>query len=811
MPAVQFIAHGEKDDDGKIRYQSVHDHLLQTRDLCEQFGSSLNLAYVAGLAGWLHDAGKYSKAFQLYIRKSLDEDPSAKRGAVNHAFGGAHMLRQLFANSVDDNAIYMTELVENVIMAHHNADGPYDFLSPVKGESPFLKRVDGDISDWNVSELEAGFFSDFSRDEYLAYVEKAVAEIAVIPADVQDAQQSFYLRFLASCLIDADHLETGNFMADISNGPIATSDKLEVLYTTNEAAVKKQAREDAADQESGRGQINKLRGEMSDLSWRAGQDKQGVYSLSVPTGGGKTFASLRFALAQCQQHHLERIIIVAPYTTIIEQNAEAIREWLSLSGDDDTTVLEYHSAISDGPKSARYYYAHDTWDAPIVMTTQVAYLNALYGSGSKNLRHMHRLVNSVVVFDEIQSMPTKTVEMNNAAINWLADYGKTTVLLCTATQPALSHDVLPLGIDTPTEIVPDIPNAERAFKRVQLLTQNHQVWTVEDLISAVKEELDSSGSSLIVMNTKKAVRQSFEAFQNQYPAVKAYHLSTGMCGAHRKEVIGQIHDELAEHQQLVVFSTQLIEAGVDLSFGSVFRSLAGIDSVIQAAGRCNRNHEVNLGNVHLIKMDSSVENLSRGLADISAGAGITETLLTKYSDWDPLSAEFVQQYFRRYFNSRKMYLDYPATISGQRLNLLSLLVSTGNGTINDTGVVTFNRHNQKSAGEQLLNYSAPQTVTKNFQVIDSKTTPVLVQWREGKKIAETLLSGRTDLKTMYDTLKQAQQYVVQVYADSQSLEQALRDGILEYHEASGLWIARESSYNDQFGLDLQLGSQSYYF
>lgn len=815
MTRPTFIAHCTDDN----RFQSVHDHLWAVKNLCETYAEPLHLSHVAGLAGWLHDAGKYAQTFQDYINKSHDGDPNTHPGQVNHAFAGARLLGAFLNQNFDDDAIYLSELIENVVMAHHNAGGPYDYVTPTSGESPFLQRQSQKIKDWTISEIKQHFFEDFSQASFEAYLDEAIHEISLIPPEQQESQENFYLRYIASCLIDADHLETGDFMVGKTTQQKSPSASLDTLCRINEEKAAVQAKQNATDTTSGQGMINRLRGEMSQYCLAAGQADQGIYSLSVPTGGGKTLAGLRFALNQCVTHHLDRIVIVSPYTTIIEQNTRAIRQRLDIDPSDRSTVLEYHSAIGDDqveqddPKNDRYYYTRDTWDAPIIMTTQVAYLNALYGRGSKNLRHMHRMINSVVIFDEIQSMPTKTVEMNNVAMNWLAHEGKSTLLLCTATQPALSHDVLPIGIDAPKEIIPDIPSVETAFKRTELVDHTAKMWELDDLMNGLKSELTRVSSVLAVMNTKKAARQAFQQFNELNLDVKGYHLSTAMCAAHRKKVIKAIRENLKNQVPLVVFSTQLIEAGVDLSFGSVFRSLAGIDSVIQAAGRCNRNHETKIGRVHLMRLDSEIENISHGLNDISAGAHITKTLLNLYPHVDPLSAKIVSQYFQRYYQDRGAQLNYPETIDHQRLSLLSLIYgqnAESDPLINKHGVDAYEQKHGHRVYSDLLHVSAPQSVTRLFDPINSNTIPILVQWGQGKEIVGKILSGQTPLEEHYRLLKQAQQYVVQVFGDQRTSENLVKNGVARFDEHTGLWIARESQYDEDFGLDTTDKAMNYF-
>lgn len=817
MAQQEWIAHYSKDGQ---QTESVHDHLAAIRDLCASYGETIGLAHVAGLAGWLHDAGKYSEAFQDYIRRSHDSDPSAQRGEVNHAFAGGQVLENILSNYDDPQFgyLYLRNLVENVILAHHNSNGPFDYLNPLKKEpSPLIRRIHEPVKDWNRQDIQDAFFHEFDQAEFDQYVLQAYDEILAVPETVRMGQQAFILRFIASCLVDADHLETGNFMSGVQTFVTDTSQQLTMLQQQNEQFV---AKMESGDQNEKRSKINELRHQMSDLCLRAGSGKKGIYSLSVPTGGGKTYASLRFALTQAKVHAMDRIVIVIPYNTIIEQNASAIRDALNLPKDDDHTVLEYHSTVSDNPKTPEYYYARDTWDAPIVMTSQVAYLNALYGHGSKNLRHMHRLVNSILIYDEIQTMPLHALEMNNHAINWLSSMGKSTTLLCTATQPKLSKDVIPVGINTPTEIVPDIPAVEAAFKRVRLINHMETPWGVDDLTRALKDELTNVDSVLVVFNTKRSAREAFQALTLDH--VDKYHLSTAMCMAHRQEVMASIQEQLenirearqADQQPLtkmVVFSTQLIEAGVDLSFDSVFRSLAGVDSIVQAAGRCNRNHERPVGDVHVMKLDSSFEHLGSGLRDISFGAEITKQLVRNHPDADLFSASFVRDYFIKFYaNDQGRKLAYPLKIKGVQVNLLDLVAKTEGQFVNEPGVEKIPAGT--SLSDQPLLTCASQTVAKHFEPIDSKTTPVLVQWEkdpESEKLVIEIEDGGHTPEEVSELMRRAQRYTVQVYTDANGNPTQILDQLATHDENTGLWIAQQRAYSDDFGLGDPTGGPSF--
>ncbi len=801
---TNFVAHTTQDE--PIRYQSVHDHLVEVRDLCATFGADLGIGHVAGLAGWLHDAGKYSQRFQRYILNN-----EGKRGSVNHAFAGAWVLEDISQDSSEE--MVMVNLVSNAILAHHNPRGPYDFVDPGLKQFPYVEKMTQEISDWSVDEIESAFFTDFSREQFDDYYEAAVKECEQIGFDKLAVNQSLFQRFIASCLVDADHIKTADFMSDKVDHHEAAVLPIEELDRRNGRRVIERRNRNNLQGQSSTSNINHLRDQMSDECAAAAGWPDELMSLSVPTGGGKTLASLRFGLRRCVQKKQSKIIYVVPFTTVIEQNAAALRSNLGLSANDYANVLEYHSTVSDDdqvPKDERYYYAKDTWDAPIIMTSQVAYLNALYGSGSKNLRHMHRLVNSTVIFDEIQSMPLRCVEMDNAAINWLTHFGKSTCLLCTATQPALSKDILTIGIEHPREIVHDLSEVKQSFKRVEVVNSLDEIWDIPRLTGECESELEKVNSLLVVLNTKRAVKLAYQSFDAE--GVRKFHLSTSMCVAHRKRVFAEINNALALAKEgkgkVVVFSTKLIEAGVDVSFASVFRSCAGLDSIVQSAGRCNRNHEMAIGQVRVFLMDAEVERLSHGLKDIARGIADTRDLFHDDKNGDPLSDDWILKYFKNFFGSDEKALKYESIVSGNSVFLTDLLF------VKDHKRVPNGRDLRKyldSGSRQIMLLSAsPHTVAEKFKPIDSKTVPVLVQWPEcpesGQLVAE-VEARKDDFNQISALMKKAQQFVVQVYMDGSQKTLAMGNVVVDYIPEFGLWIAREGSYNDEFGLDPDGGSK----
>ncbi|KRM56733.1 hypothetical protein C5L31_000135 [Secundilactobacillus malefermentans] len=803
-----YIGHIGQDDD---RIQELSTHLLSVRDMCYQWGKEIGLAHVCGLAGWLHDMGKYSDTFQDYIIKSHDNDPSAIRGSVDHATAGAIFLANYSQNPGELDEV-LVELVGNVVMAHHNSKGALDYINPEVLDSPFTKRINKSNTDliYSPQMIEASerFFSDFDTSEFSKYYQAAIDEIRPLENTIIQTQ-AFFLRYVLSTLIDADHTDTADFESNNTyKQTVQSSSILSHYFDINEEAVQTQIKENSTVSNPRTKKLNQLRQKMSDACYQTASEATGIYSLSVPTGGGKTLSSLRFALRKAKLQGIQRIIYVVPYTTIIEQNANAIRKRLNWNANDSANILEYHSTIMNEPKDPAYYYARDSWDSPIIITSQVAYLDALYGRGSKNIRHMHQLINSVIIFDEIQTLPLNCIELNNDAIQWL-EQQNTTSLLCTATQPALEK--LPHGLSIAKEIVPDLSFAQNAFKRVEIKpvfneAQQLKVHSLSDLISLTEEQLHYQNSVLVILNTKKVVRAAYEALPEQ-PGLKKFHLSTSMCPKNRQDKFEEIKKQLdatknSENNKVAVFATNLIEAGVDLSFECVIRSVAGIDSIVQAAGRCNRNNEVDLGKTFVVKMATDVEYIGGPLRLLKDKSDITDALIQKNHNQDLLADSVITDYFTRLYAEKRSELPYPVNTSKTEISLYPLICDLDK----DPKKESIKAYVKKFGNlPPTLFSTAPNTVANYFRVIDSETTNVIVQYNtESIRLVSELISEKSKFENISKLLKKAQPYCVSVFGDPNNsrsaLGQLLSTGDVQFYPEQGIYVAADNAYSKDLGL-----------
>jgi CRISPR-associated endonuclease/helicase Cas3 len=526
----------------------------------------------------------------------------------------------------------------------------------------------------------------------------------------------------------------------------------------------------------------------------------------VPTGGGKTLASLRFALnhVNAPKDKMDRVFYIIPYTSIIDQNAEEVRKILEEKDSEgkylDKIVLEHHSNLTPEKETRRQNLLSESWDAPVVFTTSVQFLEALFGSGTRDARRMHQLANSVIIFDEVQTIPVRCVHMFNVALRFLVNNCGSTVVLCTATQPLLDK-VEPirrsLTISPEQRIIKDEKELFKKLKRVEVYdSRKVGGWSEKEIVELTEQEIQSAGSVLIVVNTKTAARSLCKQLRDT-KQTNIYHLSTNMCPAHRIKVLDLIKNMLSLEKPVICVSTQLIEAGVDIDFGSVIRYLAGLDSIAQAAGRCNRNGKPKLGNVWIV--NPANENLDK-LKDIRIGIEKAVRVLDEYKDNpaifdnDILSPKVMERYYQYYFYERRDEMNYPVSsesVVGREDNLFNLL------STNTLSVQEYQRINNNSSPRIPLQQSF-QTASKAFHAIDSPAQGVIVPYEDGKAIVSELCSI-DDIKKQHKLLHAAQRYSVNLFPHEwKKLEKAIH----EVGEGAGVYYLDEQYYSPDFGLSM---------
>ena len=561
---------------------------------------------------------------------------------------------------------------------------------------------------------------------------------------------SVFIRMLYSCLVDADFLDTERFM---SNGMIQrdSGECMDVLLDKLKDRISKWLvnRDDTT--------VNGRRSEILRNCLEQGKAPKGLFQLTVPTGGGKTVASLAFALQHAVEHHMDRVIYVIPYTSIIEQNAQVFREILG-----NENVLENHSnvdyEISEDFKPMQL--AAENWDKPVVVTTNVQFFESLYANKPSKCRKLHNIVNSVIIFDEAQMLPPNYLKSCMAMIEELLQQYGTSIVLCTATQPALQQ-FLPEKY-VARELCPRRDEQFRFFERVTY--QNIDTVTEEEMA----EKLQQEWHALCIVNTRKRAQRLYERLQGE----GVYHLSTTMYPAHRRRVLAEIGKRLDDKKgkKCIVISTSLVEAGVDLDFTSVYRELAGVDSIIQAAGRCNRNGESGKDKsiVRIFQWEDK-ERVSGQRQQIDT----TQNLLAEGRDITAL--DNITEYFRRLYR-----------IKGESLDMKNILEKF------DGGDYQF------------------ATVAKDFKLIEENTVTVYI---DQEPEAKALLQEIRQQGLTKSRMRKAGQYCVSVrkkgeYEKRNMLfDEMYRAGMLEEVDpgAKDFWVlTQEEQYREDTGLKLEV-------
>lgn len=530
---MEYIAHLNDE-----HTQTLKDHLCGTAELAGYFAGRFGKADWGYACGMLHDIGKYSLAFQDKIKNNSNRQ-------VDHSTAGAKAC-------FEKGGMY--SFMSYCIAGHHSGLPDYGSSSD-PGNAPTLQgRKKKHIEDCGAYKSEIH-----------------IPEIKTLPFDPKnspdpDFSLSVFIRMLYSCLVDADFLDTEYFMKEGRTQRETGEEPAVLLEKLKKHVAGWLLNEDTET-------VNGRRTEILRHCFECGRKERGIFQLTVPTGGGKTIASLAFALQHAVENQMDRVIYVIPYTSIIEQNAAVFRKILG-----EKNVLENHYNVDyeSTEELKPMQLASENWDKPVVVTTNVQFFESLFANKSSKCRKLHNIANSVIIFDEAQMLPTDYLKPCIAVMEELAANFGSSIVLCTATQPALSpffQRKMPV-----TELCPRVEEQFRFFERVTF--QNIGTISEDELI----EKLQKEEQALCIVNTKKRAQRLYQKMKGE----GVFHLSTAMYPKHRRRVLDKIRQLVKDGKRCILISTSLVEAGVDLDFCTVYRQLAGVDSMIQAAGRCNR-------------------------------------------------------------------------------------------------------------------------------------------------------------------------------------------------------------------------------
>ncbi len=548
VPEREVYAHS-REATLREEWQTLEAHQSSVARLAANFAAPFSSCEWAQLLGLIHDIGKARTSFQSYLARAnglMDEKYDASEHS--HSGAGACWAVEKFGK--------MGRILAYCVAGHHA--GLPDWISGITPNGALSPRL-----------AEEKYILDEPPVKELISVNEKQWNLPLPPFAMGEKGFAFWIRMLYSCLVDADFLDTEEFMDAKRAAARSTYPTLDEL--SQKFFAKLDAKQSAADKT----EVNQIRAEIRMACERAAEKDAGLFSLTVPTGGGKTLSAMAFAFRHALKHGQKRIIYVIPYTSIIEQTANTLREFLG-----EENVLEHHSNFDPTKETQQSRLASENWDAPIIVTTTVQFFESLYACKSSRCRKLHNIANSVVILDEVQLLPTELLKPCLAAIDELATHYQTTIVLSTATQPDLP------GLCGVREIIPTHIELYNRLKRTQVEFPKdlnaRQTW------EEIAAELAKQNQVLCVVNTRKDCRQLFDLMPEG-----TIHLSATMCGAHRSQVINEIKTKLKAGAPIRVVSTQLVEAGVDIDFPIVYRAFTGLASIAQSAGRCNREGKMN--------------------------------------------------------------------------------------------------------------------------------------------------------------------------------------------------------------------------
>lgn len=716
------------------QWQILQNHLYQVAEMAANFACFFGSQEIARNTAKLHDLGKYTEAFDGRLRGG----PS-----VDHATAGAKIAVERWGGA--------GKLMAFCIAGHHAG------LANGNGE--------GDNRRTLAQRLALAFGKDIPELDPVWQQEIMLPEKMPAPPLKADAHHkwfsyAFFTRMLYSCLVDADFLDTEAFYASVEHKAIqrggypdlnALQQRFNAFIESFRVSAKQAA---VTESEQRRAELNRLRSNILDHAVAQAGEQPGLFTLTVPTGGGKTFTSMAFALEHAKRHGMRRVIYVIPFTSIIEQNAAEFRKAFGNLG--EAAVLEHHSTFDDSKLKNQHSkdklrQASENWDMPVVVTTAVQFFESLFADRSSRCRKLHNITGSVIILDEAQMLPLNLLLPVMQAIKELAQNYRCSVVMCTATQPAVQTEHgFYRGFENVREIA---PNPTALFAQLRRTTVQHiGLQTDADLL----EKLGQHSQMLIIVNNRRHAR---DLYDNAKLLDGVFHLTTLMCAKHRTQMLEIIRDRLKNGEPCRVIATSLIEAGVDVDFPLVMRAEAGLDSVAQAAGRCNREGKRLAEESFVWIFQPEVQ--WKAPAELGLLSGVMRSVVRQYAD-DLLSVEAISSYFSEIYQLKGAELDQP--------RILDMHYKAGNS----------------------LDFPF-QKIANKFQMIKTHMQPLIIPFDDD---AERLIDSLRHADQIGGLLRKLQPYTVQI--PESALDALLKAGRIE--------AINEHTFGKQFysliGLDL---------
>ena len=754
--------------------ETLRDHLVRVAEMAASFATALGGVQLSRVCGYLHDMGKYSQAFQDYMRRIVNHE-KAVRGETIHALQGGLYALEHFSD------VGIADMVVNVVASHH---GELMDMLGADGRTA-IKRLEG-AKTRNGNSIRDLYKQALSVPELRGLLDEVdenalKVELNALIGRVQAAGLGYFgvqmfVRMVFSCLVDADRCDAAGF-----DGRMAEPSWAEI-----EAAINRHMATFKNDTP-----LNKVRDRISQESLKSGSRGRGIYTLSVPTGGGKTLSSLRFAIRHAKCNHLKRVVYVIPYLSIIDQTAKELRTIFGSRADE--WMLEHHSNVAvdvnDGEESDERRVLTERWDRPIVVTTMVRFMETVLSNRASDLRKLHNMTEAVFVFDEIQSLPIRCTYLFNMSVSFFCRLCGSSAVLCTATQPALASVERPIPLSENHSLVELSDGEKSLFKRVEFVKKTDAPMTASEIGLFAVGFLTKGQSVLVVLNTKKTALAVYNSCNLPQDCDKVY-LTTDLCSQHRKDNIERIRANIKDTPQkpTLCVSTQLIEAGVDLSFDVVIRANAGIDNIIQAGGRCNRNGEHKTRQaVYVIEVAG--EDLSR-LPGIVAAKNATRRAFDDFPDAELSDPCVMERFYDYLFGAQRPLMAYPIPKSANGESVYGLL---------DRNVIGAGLYRSLNQGQTYRGCPAAfATAAGAFHMIEGEQMSAVVPYAPCREEIMSLVSefGQTfDPKERIRILRELQPYTVSLYASREFWLQTVAEKVCDV-----FYLVGEGHYDPQTGL-----------
>lgn len=784
--------------------QTVEEHCRETAVYAAETLRAVGLGEVGKITGLLHDMGKSCENFESYLKAGcgVSEEDSEAPGKSDypHSHAGARYLIERREKISDKARKIALEYMAEAILAHH---GLHDMI---KGrDEGYVYYIDDAAFDQDALYAEtktyaehilAGESTEEAEKEMLAALCHAERTIRSFAEEKQEEKkkkeirkqelafsEGMLFRLMLSALVKADHRSTREFMNGAKDARSEVPDWAAICEKIAHRFQGKGMR--AAGERTS--SINQARQYFSDRCAAFGREKQaGIYRLNLPTGAGKTMSSLRLAAECMREHQKSRIFFIMPFISIIEQNAGDIREVIG----EYCEVLECHSNIVlEEEDEERYRLLADSWESDVVITSLVQFLEAAYKKNARNLKRFSSFINSVIVIDEVQSVPMHLLSLFNGLINFLAYECNCMVILCSATQPCFEEVRHRAYIKTvegdaseEADVIPDVKNYLKTFQR----TQYHlsEMSGLEELSAWIRRNF--SGSMLVICNKKREAEELFDNLGDV--RARRFFVTTDLCPEHRRRVIAEMRAQLRGGQPVLCISTSVLEAGVDLSFRQGVRIMAGVDQAIQTGGRVNRNGELGgeLADVWVVRLQD--EKLL-GLPETERARTAFQAAYAACKESAAIdSEEMVTCYYRQLYK-------YSEEKSGEQDHTLKNGLKSVYSALSDNEAESKLLEDKKYREKYRL-HQAFQTAGKKFQALKADTVPVLAPYGEaGKKQIERLgsLNSEVGWKEMNKMLKDLQRYSVNIHRDSLP---KMREKAIIYEVCEGIYAIDEDHYDE---------------